>query len=460
MWSGGVNIFDSYHMDNFHFVGSKPVIDNGLNHFTISNSSYYHIYGVYGANDTLYQAKNNCWYGNNGNPKHYVFYCNYYPPENCSLVVVSLNKESNIQCNTPINYTGFDVYPEGGTYDTVFYSDDNRGTPAPDDEVLYSNVVQHKYYEEYFEQIISLKNLLNNYITSQYRYDALSELYTAYELLDTSNQAHRDFIFSELKNYYNSKIEQYSGDVQFVDAAYQFVLMCETKIENYNEALTGYEFIALYHPDPETRLQASMDYGEIQALLYSSGGESNQPKTINMSKILKLMDKTPIGKIIKDAYKKMENLSKDNPNTDKPQYDKRANELKDRAKFNIANSKGLSKKEREQRSEEDIRLLIKYESVQSDNFSIVPKQFSLSQNYPNPFNPVTKIAYNIPFDAKVKLVVYDILGREIVRLINDELKIAGSYTIEFNGTNLPSGVYFYRLESGNYKESKKMVLIK
>ena len=90
----------------------------------------------------------------------------------------------------------------------------------------------------------------------------------------------------------------------------------------------------------------------------------------------------------------------------------------------------------------------------------IPIDFKLLQNYPNPFNPTTKITYNIPRNAKIKLIVYDILGREIVRLINDELKLAGSYTIEFNGTNLPSGVYFYRLESGNYSESKKMVLIK
>lgn len=90
----------------------------------------------------------------------------------------------------------------------------------------------------------------------------------------------------------------------------------------------------------------------------------------------------------------------------------------------------------------------------------IPIDFELSQNYPNPFNPTTKITYNIPRDAKVKLIIYDILGREIKRLINDELKLAGSYTIEFNGTNLSSGVYFYKLESSDYSESKKMVLIK
>ena len=92
--------------------------------------------------------------------------------------------------------------------------------------------------------------------------------------------------------------------------------------------------------------------------------------------------------------------------------------------------------------------------------------FSLSQNYPNPFNPVTSIQYAISSlpDGKagrqlVTLKVYDILGREIATLVNEE-KPAGEYEVEFNGTNLPSGIYFYRLKAGNFVETKKMVLIK
>ena len=94
--------------------------------------------------------------------------------------------------------------------------------------------------------------------------------------------------------------------------------------------------------------------------------------------------------------------------------------------------------------------------------SSVPKEFKLFQNSPNPFNPVTKINYELPKDGKVKLVIYDILGREIKTLVN-ELKQAGRYTIEFNGTQYASGVYFYRIqvEGGKtYTSVKKMVLIK
>lgn len=93
-----------------------------------------------------------------------------------------------------------------------------------------------------------------------------------------------------------------------------------------------------------------------------------------------------------------------------------------------------------------------------------PQNFYLSQNYPNPFNPVTKISFEIPNDAKVKLVVYDMLGREVSTLINDETRQAGKYTMEFNGQAFASGVYFYRIEAHGTGQPivqvRKMVLVK
>ena len=89
----------------------------------------------------------------------------------------------------------------------------------------------------------------------------------------------------------------------------------------------------------------------------------------------------------------------------------------------------------------------------------LPTEFLLSQNYPNPFNPSTTIYYQIPQLEFVTLKVYDILGREIVTLVNEE-KPSGEYEVEFNGNNLPSGVYFYQLKAGSLIETKKMVLLK
>ncbi len=85
--------------------------------------------------------------------------------------------------------------------------------------------------------------------------------------------------------------------------------------------------------------------------------------------------------------------------------------------------------------------------------------FVLEQNYPNPFNPITKIRFTIPEFGLTILKVHDILGNEIETLVNEE-KSSGNYTVEFNAANLPSGVYFYRLNAGSFVETKKMVLMK
>jgi len=89
----------------------------------------------------------------------------------------------------------------------------------------------------------------------------------------------------------------------------------------------------------------------------------------------------------------------------------------------------------------------------------VPKQYLLHQNYPNPFNPVTNIKFDIPQRSNVKISVYDILGKEISVLVNEELN-TGTFEVNWDASNFPSGVYFYKIETEDYSESKKMVLVK
>lgn len=89
----------------------------------------------------------------------------------------------------------------------------------------------------------------------------------------------------------------------------------------------------------------------------------------------------------------------------------------------------------------------------------VPTDFTLHQNYPNPFNPSTKIKFVIPKSAFVDLKVYNVLGKEIATLVNEE-KPAGTYEVDFNATNLPSGVYFYKLQAGSFVEVKKMIVLR
>ena len=93
-----------------------------------------------------------------------------------------------------------------------------------------------------------------------------------------------------------------------------------------------------------------------------------------------------------------------------------------------------------------------------NNGSLV-SDYSLSQNYPNPFNPVTNITFSIPRDGNVTMKIYDMLGNEIGTYV-DEMKKSGSYTVTFDGANLASGIYYYKLEANGFIDTKKMMLIK
>ena len=89
----------------------------------------------------------------------------------------------------------------------------------------------------------------------------------------------------------------------------------------------------------------------------------------------------------------------------------------------------------------------------------IPTSFVLDQNYPNPFNPSTKIKFTVPTIEHVSLVVYNSLGQEVKTLVSEEKDI-GNYEVSFNASNLPSGIYFYKLQAGGFVESKKMILMK
>ncbi len=97
--------------------------------------------------------------------------------------------------------------------------------------------------------------------------------------------------------------------------------------------------------------------------------------------------------------------------------------------------------------------------VDRDETAGIPSTFALHQNYPNPFNPATTITYDLPVRAKVKLVIYNLLGQEVATLVNGEQE-PGRYNVKFDASGLPSGVYFYRLEAGKFVDVKKMILIK
>ena len=89
----------------------------------------------------------------------------------------------------------------------------------------------------------------------------------------------------------------------------------------------------------------------------------------------------------------------------------------------------------------------------------IPDKYSLEQNYPNPFNPSTSIKFGIKKDGFVSLKIYDLTGREVAALVSGTLR-AGSYSVDWNASGLSSGVYFYKLEAGEFTDVKRMALVK
>ena len=126
--------------------------------------------------------------------------------------------------------------------------------------------------------------------------------------------------------------------------------------------------------------------------------------------------------------------------------------------YSFTDSSPLAGKIQYQLKQIDIDGKYKYSNTVEVDIA-APANFSLAPNFPNPFNPSTKISYSLPVDGFVTLKVYDVLGREISSLVNENEK-AGRYEVSFDGSRLASGVYFCKMSSGNYSNIIKMLILK
>ncbi|MCI0472974.1 MAG: T9SS type A sorting domain-containing protein, partial [Ignavibacteria bacterium] len=324
----------------------------------------------------------------------------------------------------------------------------------------------------------------------------------------------------QLKTFLENLITNNPQNTSLVKSAFYHIQRCKVKLGQYQSALDGFQYIMTQNPYTYEGLIASWDYAATY-LLMGSGGipDNNNINKINTEEVLNTPADTLINRMLKgdinsdrnsdrnssrnktNLYQNKQQTGVSNEQSRKEFYEKIKTVNKDSKTIQEEKVKTLEKKiqtSKDDKTKEDAKTeLTKMKQINEavkikkpDNIkthtiiinndirkvfgigkkpakdiitSLVPKTFELYQNYPNPFNPTTKIAFDLPRDAKVKLIIYDILGRELKTLINNEFKSAGKYISEFNGSSLASGIYFARILVNDGKEFaavKKMVLIK
>jgi hypothetical protein len=479
IWAGGRNTFTSTGNGNIYYYGGNAILDWGENHFNKS-ASYQNLWGEINEPDPYhYYVRNNC-FGNSYIPSTNLVYIN-----DPNQPVDAIYSGSTINCNNSSNGgTIWQINDLGnGVYDTLYKTSNNSGYQPSQDEILYSSAIQKWQIDDYFSAITYYKSLITNFPASSYTDASLYSLYKCYQALDTSyNLNTKDVLYTDLKNYLDGRILTGIYSEEFNSTAYEITIMCLASIADYNEAMAGYEFIALFHPDAYTRLLASWDYAEVQALLNGSGGISSKEENLSdaqymktlTNRVNKAINEDPIKKKVKKSFDKVKTektakLEKETFTKTKDEKSAKLEVAKMKQKDEMMNtkvtsvmrySKTLRKEEREKMQIEDILFSRKTENKEDVKLNTgIPVVYSLSQNYPNPFNPVTKINYALPKTGHVTMKIYDVTGREIQTLVND-IKQAGNYTVDFNGANLSSGVYFYKIQSGDFISVKRMVLIK
>lgn len=443
----------------------------GKNTFNINNENTYHFFGFLDTYSQYYYSYGNCWKidGNSSNPAYTLINRN-----NQSMIIET--GAPGLDCNWEeqetdnlITFKGHEIY------DTILITKSNISPQLSSGDALYSAGVYNQKTNNFSTSIDNYKNLINLYTENKNIERVIFNLYECYVSSDTNhNQNWRNIIFTDLKNFLESKIQQYQNNDEFVKVAFEFYIKCKIKIKSYQQAMDGYDFIANNSPSATERLMASINYIDVEGLLQGSG--SGMKETGNLSEEQNsIQNGKPIKDILLASYEKTKeqiklsekNVLKNSGNVKTTKEDlnkkhKYEKKLEDRAKENISISGSLSKTERRERIQKDLLLLHNRDGFTAKNTKSeisVPLKYELSQNYPNPFNPITNIKYQIQKTGLATLKIYDLLGREIKTLVN-EVKNPGSYMVSFNGAEFASGVYFYRIQSGDFIQVKKMLMIK
>ena len=445
-WIGGLNIFSSEEDNNIYYTGASGIsLRNGYNCLNIENPYKYHIRGILtGSCDTnSVDAMNNHW--SEVPPVHLI---------TCNSANKGLSYLPDAEgCGYAIDQSGSEIVDrEDGVIDTVKISI-SGDAGGEDDESDYVRALMFRRQGHTDSSRALLERLLEESADTDIVCRAVEELYLVSELRDTLNvNPQTNSIFGGLKYELEDLIRRNQLNLHIVETAYSVLLMCMTKLKDYNNALAGYDNIIDNHPDPVRRITASWDRAAVLLMMSGNGGgEAGSDNSVLRSN-RELLDE-PSHLIARNAFSLLG--TKDEMSKSTEQLPLRRLSETGRMKFKPADIKAL-----ESRISEDLKLILGSEEItDQDNESLLNSGLIVHPNYPNPFNPVTRIVYELTEPSKVYARVYDNIGREIEILFSG-YKQEGRHILTFNGNRLSSGVYYLKLGNEKIFVLRKLILIK
>lgn len=336
------------------------------------------------------------------------------------------------------------------------------------------------YHDNYSSASSKYKQLITLCNNSQKSYLPVSRIYHC-AVMDMEGD------FGLLQNYYSSLANQFYSDTSFRSLVSSYSTSSVVMQPEYQEAIEEYQSVINTSQNQIERHYAIIDQLRAACMMFDSNMSGNGGDNIGNQMVL---DNYSLNSLIKNSISqdlfynsrvKSNNARKDqaildismvtpnkisayletikkhlyinNPDIENMTLAEKsklleriiAYKLYEYSLMNISASRPLNK------------VMPNYHNM--DNYSNLPFVYKLHQNYPNPFNPVSTIKFDIPKESKVVIKIYDLIGREVMTLVN-ELKQPGFYETVFDGRNLASGLYIYRIEAGSFVDVKKMVLVK
>ncbi|MFI5145051.1 MAG: T9SS type A sorting domain-containing protein, partial [Ignavibacteria bacterium] len=494
---GGLNTISNTgtSSDNIYVESSNFILDEGENIFNIGdNTSSYHLFGYFPAslpvstsevhncfkvnNTPVDPPINNVTLGNGGTQIAFTF--SPYLPE----------------CTTGSGLGGFALINLGsGIYDTIPQYNGSGGSQRRAFDLQsakqrYDSISIQMRYRNYNYVKTKCMELINAYPDSLQSLNAISKLYLATSATDTTYAG-----LTALKTYYENLILNNGDNPSLVARCFYYIQKCKVLLHDYTGAMQGFQTIMNNNPYTYEGLVSLWDYMAVSLLMNGRGGgeEPVEQTFITTDPTVEQTflsvhdyddgpkDKSPWNKEQRQTIRKSINKSIWTARNEQEKHietlTKQSREGNEDAKIQlkVANTlKDIVKSRKPNSITEHIKMVSndiqKIVSTAAGRKSTkitnnIPTVFSLSQNYPNPFNPTTTIKYALPKDVKVTVKIYDILGKLVITIVNSEMKKAGYYEAQFDGTNFASGVYFYRIEAlapsrDKFVQSKKMVLVK